>query len=61
MKTEEQRLKYNAYMREYMRKKRESRPGAKPGSPGVYEALSVVIVTLFRPEAVVTATGVNEM
>ena len=37
MKTEEQRLKYNAYMREYMRKKRGSQPGAKPGSPSVYE------------------------
>jgi DNA-binding CsgD family transcriptional regulator len=36
MKSEEQRLKYNAYMREYMRKKRGSKPGAKPGSPSVY-------------------------
>ena len=33
MKTEEQRLKYNAYMKEWLRKKRGTKPGALPGRP----------------------------
>lgn len=33
MKTEEQRLKYNAYMREWKRKKFGIKEGAKPGRP----------------------------
>ena len=32
-KTEEQRLKYNAYMRDWLRKKRGTKPGANPGRP----------------------------
>lgn len=33
MKTEEQRLKYNAYMRDWLRKKRGTKEGATPGRP----------------------------
>ena len=32
-KTEEQRLKYNAYMKEWLRKKRGTKEGATPGRP----------------------------
>jgi|TARA_R110000868_G_scaffold219514_1_gene470588 hypothetical protein len=32
-KTEEQRLKYNAYMKEWLRKKRGTKQGATPGRP----------------------------
>lgn len=33
MRTEEQRLKHNAYMKEWLRKKRGTKLGAKPGRP----------------------------
>lgn len=59
MKTEEQRLKYNAYMREYMRKKRGSQPGAKPGSPSVYEGGMWLMVDKRGPDECWPWKGTN--